>query len=346
MLATAPCPSVSWITPSNPDSEHPPASVHQGQAYVTALINAAMKSPDWDSTAIFLSWDDWGGFYDSVVPPTVDKNGYGLRVPAITISPYARQGYIDHQTLSHDAYLKFIEDDFLGGERLNPKTDGRWDPRPDVRENEPELGDLAADFDFNQKPRAPVLLPTNPPTDSPVDSLPISGAGGRASAAPSRHRPRRRPRPGYDRGRVNAVAVERSASASDANIAVDDIDLTVAPGEVRGLLGPNGAGKTTLLRMLLGLVAPDHGTIELFGRSSTVRVTRAARVWRVSWSCHASTRTSAAGRTSRFWRASTPATPQRGSMLRSSAWDWDRARETGSAAIRPACDSDWELRPR
>ena len=76
-------PAVSWITPSGPDSEHPPASVHQGQAYVTAVINAAMKSPDWNSTAIFLSWDDWGGFYDHVVPPTVDQNGYGLRVPAL-----------------------------------------------------------------------------------------------------------------------------------------------------------------------------------------------------------------------------------------------------------------------
>ncbi len=62
-------PSVSWITPSGPDSEHPPASVHQGQAYVTSIINAAMKSPDWDSTAIFLAWDDWGGFYDHANPP-------------------------------------------------------------------------------------------------------------------------------------------------------------------------------------------------------------------------------------------------------------------------------------
>ena len=62
-------PSVSWITPSDPDSEHPPASVHQGQAYTTAVINAAMMSPDWSSTAIFLAWDDWGGFYDNVVPP-------------------------------------------------------------------------------------------------------------------------------------------------------------------------------------------------------------------------------------------------------------------------------------
>ena len=75
------------------------------------------------------------------------------------ISPYARKGYIDHQILSFDAYLKFIEDDFLGGERLDPALDGRPDPRPDVRENAPVLGDLTADFDFTQAPRPPVLLP-------------------------------------------------------------------------------------------------------------------------------------------------------------------------------------------
>ncbi len=161
-------PAVSWIAPSQSDSEHPPASVHQGQAYVTALINAAMKSPDWRSTAIFLNWDDWGGFYDNVVPPNVDRNGYGLRVPSMVISPYAKRGYIDHQTLSSDAYLKFIEDDFLGGARLNPKTDGRPDPRPDVRENARLLGNMVQDFNFNQRPRRPVLLPTNPPTDSPT----------------------------------------------------------------------------------------------------------------------------------------------------------------------------------
>ena len=161
-------PSVSWVTPSAPDSEHPPASVHQGQAFVTAVINAAMRSPDWASTAIFLSWDDWGGFYDHVVPPAVDQNGYGLRVPGIVISPYARKGYIDHQVLSSDAYLKFIEDDFLGGARLDPRTDGRPDSRPGVREDAPLLGNLVADFDFSQPPRPPVLLPLNPPTDSPV----------------------------------------------------------------------------------------------------------------------------------------------------------------------------------
>ena len=85
----------------------------------------------------------------------------------MVISPYARRGYIDHQILSSDAYLKFIEDDFLGGDRLNPETDGRPDPRPDVREDEPILGNLEQDFDFSRPPRAPVLLATNPPTDSP-----------------------------------------------------------------------------------------------------------------------------------------------------------------------------------
>jgi phospholipase C len=102
-----------------------------------------------------------------VPPPAVDQNGYGLRVPGIVISPYARKGFIDHQTLSSDAYLKFIEDDFLGGARLNPKTDHRPDPRPGVREDQPLLGNLVQDFNFSQAPRPPVLLPTNPPTDSP-----------------------------------------------------------------------------------------------------------------------------------------------------------------------------------
>jgi hypothetical protein len=86
-------------------------------------------------------------------------------VPGLVISPYAKQGFIDQQTLSFDAYLKFIEDDFLGGRRIDPRTDGRPDPRPDVREREPLLGDLRMAFDFTQPPRSPVLLPTHPRTD-------------------------------------------------------------------------------------------------------------------------------------------------------------------------------------
>jgi phospholipase C len=155
-------PAVSWVVPSGAVSEHPPGATSAGQAYVTSLVNAVMNGPDWSSTAIFLAWDDWGGFYDHVVPPKVDENGYGLRVPGIVISPYAKKGYIDHQTLSFDAYAKFIEDDFLGGQRLDPATDGRPDPRPDVRENAKELGDITAAFDFNQAPRPPMTLPVHP----------------------------------------------------------------------------------------------------------------------------------------------------------------------------------------
>ena len=159
-------PAVSWVMPSQVVSEHPlTALVSKGQTYVTGLINTIMQSPDWKSTAIFLTWDDWGGFYDNLRPPHVDENGYGLQVPGLVISPYAKRGFVDHQVLSFDAYAKFIEDDFLGGQRLDPRTDGRPDPRPDVREDAPQLGNLVKDFNFNQAPRKPVLLSVNPKTD-------------------------------------------------------------------------------------------------------------------------------------------------------------------------------------
>jgi phospholipase C len=155
--------AVTWVTPPQRTSEHPPALVTAGQTYVTKVINSIMRSPNWKSTAIFLAWDDWGGFYDHVKPARVDGEGYGIRVPALVISPYARQGFVDHHLLSSDAYLKFIEDDFLHGRRLNPRTDGRPDSRPDVRENVKILGNISRDFDFDQRPRPPLTLPLHPP---------------------------------------------------------------------------------------------------------------------------------------------------------------------------------------
>jgi phospholipase C len=166
-------PNVSWVVPSLKVSEHPPELLSAGMAYVTTLINTIMRSPCWSSTAILLSWDDWGGYYDHVDPPNIDSNGYGLRVPSMVISPYARAGFIDHQQLSHDAYLKFIEDDFLDGQRLNPKTDGRPDSRPSVREEAPGLGNLTSDFNFEQTPRPPVLL-TPSPAEGPASQPPGS----------------------------------------------------------------------------------------------------------------------------------------------------------------------------
>src|SRR5947209_646360 len=161
-LKTNRLPAVSWVMPSGVVSEHPTSSIRTGQAYVTGLINAIMRSKVWRSTAIFLTWDDWGGFYDHVRPPVIDGNGYGFRVPGIVISPYARRGAVDHQRLSFDAYAKFMEDDFLGGQRLDPRTDGRPDPRPTVRDAARGLGDLRRDFDFHQRPRRPLVLRLRP----------------------------------------------------------------------------------------------------------------------------------------------------------------------------------------
>jgi phospholipase C len=151
-------PDVTWIAPASNVSDHPggPSTIRTAMAYVTRLINAAMKGPGWDSTAIFLTWDDWGGFYDHVVPERLDRMGYGLRVPGLVISPWAKPGSIDHATLSFDSYLRLIEDRFLDGERLDPATMSRPDSRPTVRER--DANPLRHAFDFSQEPNPPLVL--------------------------------------------------------------------------------------------------------------------------------------------------------------------------------------------
>ncbi len=136
-------PQVSWVIPSGAVSEHPPESIMTGMAYVTGLVNAVMQGPDWNSTAIFISWDDWGGFYDHVPPPQVDQYGLGIRVPGLVISPYARENYIDHNTYSFESWLKIVEE--------------RFDVHPMTARDTNALNMLDA-FDFNQQPRAPVIL--------------------------------------------------------------------------------------------------------------------------------------------------------------------------------------------
>jgi phospholipase C len=172
--------AVNWIIPSDALSEHPANLVSTGQAYVTTLINAVMKSSFWDSTVIFLTWDDWGGFYDHVPPPSVDQNGYGFRVPAMVISPWVKPGVVDHQVYSQDAYLKLIEDLFLDGARLDPANDGRPDNRPTVRENVAQLGDLLSEFDFTQTPNPPLVLT---PCPGGVDTV-FPDAGNKSPCQP------------------------------------------------------------------------------------------------------------------------------------------------------------------
>ena len=212
-------PAVSWVIPNGTVSEHPPGLVSAGQAYVKGLVDAVQQGPDWNSTAIFLSWDDWGGFYDHVKPPVVDQNGYGLRVPGLVISPWAKKGYIDHQTLSFDAYVKFIEDDFLSGQRLDPKTDGRPDPRPDVRENAAILGNLMNDFDFG-----PVPSPSPSPSTSPSPSPTASGSptpSPSPSGSPSPH-PSPQPSPSPSPG-------TSPSPSPDCGWKADGVDVNGAP---------------------------------------------------------------------------------------------------------------------
>jgi len=175
-------PSVSWIVPSNTYSEHPDNGVDRGMEYVTSMVNAVMQSQYWGNTAIFISWDDWGGFYDNVVPPVVDMNsntttpvqGFGLRVPGLLVSAYAKPGYIDNSPMSFDAYATFIENIFMNGARLNPAAMGNPDSRPDIRDalttvtypngTTTPIGDLRNEFNFKQSALPPLVLSTHIPT--------------------------------------------------------------------------------------------------------------------------------------------------------------------------------------
>ncbi len=144
-------PQVSWVIPylPTPLSDHPAfhGGMKKAMVYVTGLINSVMQSPDWNTTAIFLAWDDWGGYYDHVNPPFVDEYGFGLRVPGLVISPYAKQGYIDHNTYSFDSWLKIVEDRF-GVQSLTARD--KW------------ASDMIDAFDFTQQPRPPVILSATP----------------------------------------------------------------------------------------------------------------------------------------------------------------------------------------
>ena len=140
---TGKLPQVSWVVPEMNVSEHPPSSVRAGMAYVTGLVNAVMEGPDWNTTAIFISWDDWGGFYDHVAPPNVDEYGFGIRVPGLVISPYAKQNYVDHKTYSVSSWLRTVEERF----GVNPLT-----------ARDTNANDMLSAFDFSQNPRPPVIL--------------------------------------------------------------------------------------------------------------------------------------------------------------------------------------------
>jgi uncharacterized protein (TIGR03437 family) len=159
-------PQVSWVIPNNVQSEHPPGSITTGMNYVTGLVNAVMNSPQWDTTAIFLAWDDWGGFYDHVAPPNVDQYGLGIRVPGLVISPYSRAGYVDHRSYSFESWLRVVEERF----GVIPMT---------ARDN--NAADMTDAFDFTQQPRPGAILnPAGSPYPPTVQ--PLVHPGGALSA--------------------------------------------------------------------------------------------------------------------------------------------------------------------
>lgn len=149
--ATGSLPAVSWLTPSLADSEHPPYSVRRGENWTVRHVNALMNGPRWPKTAILVVWDEWGGFWDHVKPPVVEKEKglfapairYGYRVPCLVLGAYARRGHVSHTLYSHVSVLRTIERIF--------------DVAP-LNERDAGANDLLDCFDFAQAPRQPVVL--------------------------------------------------------------------------------------------------------------------------------------------------------------------------------------------
>jgi phospholipase C len=132
--------SVAWVTPSIPNSDHSSSGSNTGPEWVASVVNAIGTSQYWDSTAIFVIWDEWGGWYDHVPPPYEDYDGLGIRVPLLVISPYAKRGYVSHVQYEMSSVLRFTEDTFGLGQLA----------ASDARANDPAVDC----FDFTQKPRA------------------------------------------------------------------------------------------------------------------------------------------------------------------------------------------------
>jgi phospholipase C len=138
-------PPVTWITPRFELSEHPEFSFCHGENWTTQVVNAVMRSPMWKDTAIFITWDDYGGFYDHVAPPDIDRMGFGFRVPLLVISPYAVDGKVSHEQGEFSSVIRFIEDN--------------WSLRPYLTKRDRAATPLLSSFDFSQPPRPPDPLP-------------------------------------------------------------------------------------------------------------------------------------------------------------------------------------------
>jgi phospholipase C len=141
-LAHGALPAVSYMVPSGA-SEHPPGSIAAGEAFVRTLVTSLQRSTAWSSSAFMWSYDDWGGWYDHVRPPSVDAFGYGFRAPMLLVSPYAKTGYVDHHVADFTSQLAFIEKNW-GVPALSKRDAGAY-PLTDA-------------FDFAAAPRSPEVI--------------------------------------------------------------------------------------------------------------------------------------------------------------------------------------------
>ena len=155
-------PPVTWATPLFQLSDHPPASTGFCHNWVTDVVNAVMQSDMWEHTAIFLTWDEWGGFYDQVKPPVVDNYGLGFRIPMLTISPYAKRGVIDDVVGEFCSPLKFISDNW-GLDYLTPRIKNTHN--------------FEHVFDFNKPPRSPQVSTLRAPATGDPFKHPTSYPG-------------------------------------------------------------------------------------------------------------------------------------------------------------------------
>lgn len=143
-IANGSLPQVSWVIPSPEISDHPPENITLGMWWITDVVDSVMNSQYWKSTAIIVLWDDYGGFFDTVVPPTVDGYGLSFRVPALIISPYAKPGFLDHTVYDFESTLRFVE------WRFNLQA---------LTARDADANNLLNAFDFNQQPSTPLVIP-------------------------------------------------------------------------------------------------------------------------------------------------------------------------------------------
>jgi len=158
-------PAVSWITPNGVDSDHPATKSDTGPSWVASIVNAVGQSSYWDSTAVVILWDDWGGFYDHVAPPEPRdwQGGPGFRIPMLIVSPYVKP-HVDHTQYEFGSVLRFIEDNWSLGS---------------LGKNDAHSTSIGNAFDFKMKPRAFKVIPSKypsmfflrePPSDFPLDT--------------------------------------------------------------------------------------------------------------------------------------------------------------------------------